>query len=227
MKFHPRKDPLDAPGNSPDSRKMARQAVRDRLLILDIDATLLHAAERPLVHRADFQVGSYYIYLRPNLRTFLREITPYYLPAIWTLLATSYTREIMPYLNPEKLKLEFTWCRERCSLQREREKGGYIYTRDLTKVKKQGYDLRKTLILSHAPIRPAQNHNNTLYISPYLGNPQDQELLYLLAYLKSLPNKKNFQDLDKRNWRGAGMKAERRHHSPTSWRKNREDRVLD
>ena len=42
-----------------------------KLLILDLDETLVFAAERPLTREADFRVGPYHVYGRPGLAVFL------------------------------------------------------------------------------------------------------------------------------------------------------------
>jgi TFIIF-interacting CTD phosphatase-like protein len=44
---------------------------KNKLLILDLDETLIHASETPLDYRSDFLVYDYYIYKRPNLDRFL------------------------------------------------------------------------------------------------------------------------------------------------------------
>lgn len=42
-----------------------------KLLILDLDGTLIFATERPLTREADFRVGPYPVYGRPGLPDFL------------------------------------------------------------------------------------------------------------------------------------------------------------
>ena len=42
-----------------------------KLLILDLDETLIFATERPLTREADFRVGPYHVYGRPGLADFL------------------------------------------------------------------------------------------------------------------------------------------------------------
>lgn len=41
------------------------------LLVLDIDETLLYAADAPLSRPEDFRVGQYWVYCRPFLQQFL------------------------------------------------------------------------------------------------------------------------------------------------------------
>jgi len=42
-----------------------------KLLILDLDETLIFATERPLTREADFRIGPYHVYRRPDLADFL------------------------------------------------------------------------------------------------------------------------------------------------------------
>ncbi len=46
----------------------------DKLLILDLDETLIHATENELNFSADFRFDRYFIYKRPYLDQFLLDI---------------------------------------------------------------------------------------------------------------------------------------------------------
>ena len=43
-----------------------------KLLILDLDETLIFSNTQSLVRKADFKIDGYYVYKRPNLNPFLK-----------------------------------------------------------------------------------------------------------------------------------------------------------
>jgi RNA polymerase II subunit A small phosphatase-like protein len=55
-----------------------------KLLILDIDETLIYATEASLPRQADFLVGQYHIYKRPFLNVFLKNCLDWFEIAVWT-----------------------------------------------------------------------------------------------------------------------------------------------
>jgi TFIIF-interacting CTD phosphatase-like protein len=57
---------------------------KDKLLILDLDETLIHAAEKPLLQQANFSVYDYHVYKRPYLDTFLTTCLDCFDVAVWT-----------------------------------------------------------------------------------------------------------------------------------------------
>jgi RNA polymerase II subunit A small phosphatase-like protein len=61
-----------------------------KLLILDIDETLIYATEASLPRQADFLVGQYHIYKRPFLNVFLKTV--------------AYDIEWLEYYNRKNLK---------------------------------------------------------------------------------------------------------------------------
>lgn len=48
--------------------------MKETLLVLDLDETLLYATKDKLEQREDFVVGSYYVCVRPNLAYFLSRV---------------------------------------------------------------------------------------------------------------------------------------------------------
>jgi TFIIF-interacting CTD phosphatase-like protein len=57
------------------------------LPILDLDETLIHAAEEPLGHEHDFLIGTYRVYRRPHLAEFLTSCSAAFRLAVSTRLA--------------------------------------------------------------------------------------------------------------------------------------------
>lgn len=85
------------------------------LLILDIDETLIHAAEDPLHAPADFMVEGLYVYIRPGLDKFLRTTNESYTLACWSSATRDYLEAILHViLPPQKYGLQFVWDRSHC-----------------------------------------------------------------------------------------------------------------
>jgi len=78
-----------------------------KLLILDIDETLIYATEASLPRQADFLVGQYHIYKRPFLDVFLKNCLDWFEVAVWTSSTPSYAIAIVSAIfeNPGLLGL--------------------------------------------------------------------------------------------------------------------------
>jgi TFIIF-interacting CTD phosphatase-like protein len=68
---------------------------RKKLLILDLDETLIYATEASLPRKADFLVGQYHVYKRPFLDAFLKSCLDWFEVAVWTSSTPLYAIEIV------------------------------------------------------------------------------------------------------------------------------------
>ena len=57
------------------------------------------------------------------------------------------------------------------------------------------------LILEDEPRKVNRHFGNAIFVKPYVGALDDDELSKLASYLKSIASVPNFRDLEKRNWR--------------------------
>lgn len=182
------------------------------LLILDLDETLMHGSETPLEQEEAFKVLHFYIYLRPFLKTFLEGIKDDFLVAVWSSASDDYVNMVVENLFPKDYPLEFVWGRKRCTYRSKRfskDFGRYLedyetpffYLKPLDKVKRQGYKIERILIVDDSPEKTQNNYGNAIYPSEFTGNIEDNELLYLLTYLKTLKDKTNVRGIEKRGWR--------------------------
>lgn len=182
------------------------------LLILDLDETLIHGTERPLESKEAFKVFHFYIYLRPFLSIFLEEIKDDFLIAVWSSASDDYVKAVVANIFPEDYPLEFVWGRKRCSYRSKcfSENYGrylddyetpYFYLKSLQKVKRQGFGLERILIVDDSPEKTQNNYGNAICPAEFTGDLEDDELLYLLKYLRTLKDKKNVRTIEKRGWR--------------------------
>lgn len=81
--------------------------MKEALLVLDLDETLLYATKDRLVQHEDFVVGQYYVYVRPNLAYFLSEMAGDFKLAIWSSADDKYVQELVDKIKPatESIKL--------------------------------------------------------------------------------------------------------------------------
>ena len=172
-----------------------------KLLILDLDETIIYATPKPLLIQEDFKFDKYYIYKRPLLKWFLVEISRHFDVGIWSSADDTYVSNIVNLIKPEELKLEITWGRSRCSYRRDMELDEYIYEKRLDKLKKRGYRLEDLIIVYDTPEKSRTNYGNAIYIKEFLGEPNDEELKFLYEYLITLKNIQNIRTIEKRYWR--------------------------
>ena len=112
-----------------------------RLLILDLDETLIHATEQPLGRAADFRLEHYHVYCRPYVNSFLQKMAEIYDLAVWSSATQDYVAGIVARIMPEGIEPKFTWGRGQCTRRYDPEWREDYYRKDLRKVKRLGYDL--------------------------------------------------------------------------------------
>ncbi len=95
----------------------------------------------------------------------------------------------------------FVWDRSRCTRRTDFTLQEEYYLKDLQKVKKKGYDLARVLILEDEPRKVNRHFGNAIFVKPYVGALDDDELPKLASYLQSVADVSNYRVLEKRNWR--------------------------
>ncbi len=177
-------------------------ATNDRiLLILDLDETLIFAAEEALQRAPDFRVGPYSVYRRPHLDDFLRSCHNCFQIAVWSSSGADYLAEVLRNILPAELSPVFVWDRERCVRAFAPEQQETCFVKDLKKVKRLGYDLNRVLIVDDTPQKVQRNYGNAIYVSPFFGDPADDELLHLTRYLQLHSGSPNVRTIEKRGWK--------------------------
>lgn len=170
-----------------------------KLLILDIDETLIHSYyEKDYQNEHfDFHFDNYYVKKRPNLDLFLNEVLIHYKVAFWTSATQDYASNILKEIIKED-KIEFIYSREKCTLKFNYD-GTTEYIKNLNKIKNK-YNLNDVLIVDDLPKTARKNYGNYIKIEPFNGELNDNELIKLLDYLIKIKDVNNFRELEKRNW---------------------------
>lgn len=174
------------------------------LLVLDLDETLLHASEVPLERPADFEVFRYWIYRRPNAEGFLRHAARSFRLGVWTSSGRDYAQAVCDAVVPAGVRLEFLWANDRCTMRRDFESDAWIQAKPMSKLRRRGWDLRRLLVIDDSPEKHRQNYGNLVRVLPYEGDPADDELRHLAAYLDHLRDAPDYRRVEKRWWRGQG-----------------------
>jgi RNA polymerase II subunit A small phosphatase-like protein len=173
----------------------------DKLLVLDLDETLIYSVENPLERTPDFSVFNYFVYKRPGVDYFLSTCTSWFDTAVWTSAGSDYAHQIIQHIFPEPKKLQFIFTEERCNVRFDYESSSYSYVKRLKKLKKRGYPLDKVLIVDDTPETFIDNYSNAILVQKYKGEQEDEELFLLLKYLEMIGSVENVRKIEKREWR--------------------------
>ncbi len=172
-----------------------------KLLILDLDETLFHTADRPLGRPADFWAGPFHVYYRPGVREFLQFCRDHFQVAVWTSSTELYAATMVRQLFGPDYPLAFLWARNRCTRVFDPELQAERRVKDLAKVRRRGFDLTQVLVVDDIPENLARSYGNLVRVRPYQGEEQDQELSLLTVYLRELADVPNVRTIEKRGWR--------------------------
>jgi carboxy-terminal domain RNA polymerase II polypeptide A small phosphatase len=173
----------------------------DKLIILDLDETLVHSTEYKLPFEEDFRFENYFVYKRDYLDWFLTSLSEHFRIGIWSSGDDAYVAEVAKIIKPANIDFELVWGRSKCTIKRDHKLDCYYFEKKLDKLKKKGFNLDKVIIVDDSPEKSKSNYGNAIYISEFLGNKPDVELRYLYDYLLTLKDVQNIRKIEKRGWR--------------------------
>ena len=171
-----------------------------KLLVLDLDETLIHARETPLAQAEDFRVGPYFVYRRPHLTEFIATVSESFDLSVWTASGEVYAAQVIDRIFAPGL-LKFVWSSRRCTTTRDWTTGQYTTIKNLSKLKRQGYKLESIVAVDDTPSKYARSYGNLVTVGEFTGEPGDKELRFLAAYLQTLVPVDNVRIVEKRRWR--------------------------
>jgi Dullard-like phosphatase family protein len=173
----------------------------DKLLILDLDETLIYATAEPLIRNHDFMIDRYHVYVRPHVSHFLEACLNLFTVGIWTSATADYAEEAINHIFGNPSRLAFVWSRERCTRRLDTESQEIHFVKNLKKVRQLGFSLDQVVIVDNDPHTFADNYGNGIPIIAFHGAPDDDELPRLLKYLEYLASVENIRKVEKRGWR--------------------------
>ncbi len=172
-----------------------------KLLILDIDETLIHASETVLEDRPDFTVEDFHVYKRPHVDEFLDYSLENYKVAIWTTANKPFAHSIVQKLFEEPDQLEFVWSKEKCTMVYNHQIFEHQHLKNLSKVKKKSFSLDHVIMVDDSPYKLKKNYGNLVRVDEFTGDKDDTELLKLMKYLDTLKSVSNIREIEKRGWK--------------------------
>ena len=174
----------------------------NKLLILDLDETLIHATAEKLSIQEDFCFDKYFVYKRPHLDWFLSEISKHFKVGIWSSASDEYVNGVVQQLAINGVNFEIIWGRSRCTNKRDIENDTFVFEKRLKKLRKKNFKLEKIIMVDDSPEKTKTNFGNAIYVSGFKGNSNDTELRdlhdYLVSKIKAL---ENVRTIEKRHWK--------------------------
>ena len=159
--------------------------MKPRLIIFDLDETLVHATERDLGYPCDFEVPPYRVYRRPHVQELVEFAGSRFDVAVWSSSSDEYVAAVVDRLF-SIAQPKFAWSVSRCVQRIDAKSNGYVYVKDLRKVQKFGYSIEEILIVDDSPEKIARQPKCHIHVEPFLGNRDDTELLRVMQVLESL-----------------------------------------
>ena len=155
-----------------------------KILILDLDETLVHSGFHPFERKSDFifninidgKEHTIYALKRPYVEEFLSEISLYYEIIIFTASIPEYASPLIDLLDKNKITSKRLY-REHCLLDNG------LYLKDLKSI---GKNLKDMIIIDNNPISYILNQDNGLPILTWYEDLKDKELINLIPLLKYL-----------------------------------------
>jgi len=172
-----------------------------KLLVLDVDETLVHGAERRLERDPDFKVGPFFVYRRPHLDHFLKASAQFFNLAVWSAGGEDYVGAVVRKILAPVVQPLFVWTNSRCTPRFDIEAREQYAIKDLRKIRRKGFNLERVLVVDNDPRTAIRNYGNLIQISSYAGETDDEELKALAAYLSKIHGSENFRLIEKRGWR--------------------------
>jgi len=173
----------------------------DKLIIFDLDETLIHATQNDLGFTHSFKIDKYFVYERPCLQNFLVDISKHFSIGIWSSASDNYVNEIIQHIKPAGVDFSLVWGRTKCTMKRNVILDTYNYEKRLDKIKTKGFGLEQILIVDDSPAKSKTNYGNAIYIKEFTGDTNDNELKFLYDYLITFKTVDNVRTIEKRWWR--------------------------
>jgi len=173
----------------------------NKLLVIDIDETLIFSSYNILGRIPDFTFKNYCIYTRPGVDYFLDVCLEWFEVGIWTTASEDYAMAVTDVLFKDKNKPSFIWSRQHCIKMYNRNTHQNHYVIDINKLKKRGFNIKNIIIIDDSRKKTMHLINNTLIVRKYLGEEDDNELYVLLNFLEQIGDCNDIRTVKKDNWR--------------------------
>lgn len=173
-----------------------------KLLVLDLDETLLHARGRgqtELPWTPHHQVAQFRVHLRPGVEDFMDEVLDRFVAVgVWTSASRDYAVAMLERFV-DRRRLRFIYTRDRCE-QAFDTHGESYWVKDLRELEGFCFEPSCIVAVDDKPRGFERSAGNIVPIQPFMGDPEDEELDKLLPFLIELGTLEDVRPFDKRGW---------------------------
>lgn len=159
---------------------------RVRLIVFDLDETLVHATEVPLPYPHTFQVGPYFVYARPFASELIKFCASHFEVAVWSSSSERYVETVTEELFGTAFPVVFSWAVSKCVQKIDPKSNGYVYIKDLRKAIKHGYAADEIIMIDDSPEKLQRQPTRHLCLPAFIGDPLDRELLGVIERIKTM-----------------------------------------
>ncbi len=187
---------------SEESSTAAVPSPRTKLLVLDLDETLVYGSKRESDRGGATRVGPYFVYRRPGVEEFMAWAFDYFGEvAVWTAGSAPYAQGVVHDVLGCAERLAFLWSQRRCTYRIDHDTYEYVCLKDIRKLRRAGYRKSQIIAVDNTPSKWARSYGNLVAVSDWEGDPADRELRDLRTYLTWLGCVENVRRIEKRWWR--------------------------
>lgn len=163
-----------------------KKMTRVRLIVFDLDETLVHATEVPLLYAPTFQVGPYFVYVRPFASELIKFCASHFELAVWSSSSALYVETVTAELFGTTFPVAFSWGVSKCVQKADPKSNGYVYVKDLRKAMKYGYAADEIIMIDDSPEKLQRQPMRHLCLSAFTGDPLDRDLINVIERVKTM-----------------------------------------
>lgn len=152
-----------------------------KLVVLDLDETLIYATDQQLSRVGDYKFNEYHIYRRPHLDKLISYCIDNFDVGIWSSAGDDYVSFVSEQLFKDKAQLKFAWGGARCI----HRSSGISNIKDLRKLRRFGYWPYQILMIDDSLEKVCRQPKSLVKVEPYDGSLEDNGLLNIIDELES------------------------------------------
>lgn len=156
-----------------------------RLIVFDLDETLVHATEAPLPHPHGFRAGAYFVHVRPFASELIAFCASHCDVGVWSSAGERYVEAVTERLFGAAAPVRFAWSVSKCIQRIDPKSNGYVYVKDLRRLMKHGYAVDEILMLDDSPEKLQRQPANHVHVPAFTGEPEDTALLDVIERVRS------------------------------------------
>jgi RNA polymerase II subunit A small phosphatase-like protein len=155
-----------------------------RLIVFDLDETLVHATSVPLPYAHSFKVSHYFVYVRPFAFELIKFCASHFEVAVWSSSSERYVETVTAELFGTAFPVAFSWAVSKCIQKIDPKSNGYVYIKDLRRALKCGFASDEIIMIDDSPEKLQRQPTRLLCLPAFVGDPADVELLGVIERLK-------------------------------------------